>query len=105
MIARNIRVFPDLPIAGIQSSKEAVFTTLDYEFAEYVIHVENVFAWRDVETGEEYIPGDLAITIDNEVQRFAKLITEYRKQQGAQQANVREFSFRLPASLISELSA
>lgn len=105
MTARDVRTFPDLPIAGMVGNKEAVYITLDYEFEDYTIHVEHVFAWRDSETGNEYIPGDLAIVVDEEVRRFAAVIEQYRADVEARNTNVREFSFRLPHPPAVQVSA
>lgn len=105
MVMREVRIFPDAPIAGMKGNKEAVYVTLDYAFDDYTIHVENVFAWRDSETGKEYIPGDLGVFIDDEVQRFAASIERYLTEQRERPANVRDFSFRLPPPEMATASA
>lgn len=101
MVMREVRIFPDAPIAGMRGDKEAVYITLDYEFDTFTVHVENVFAWRDTVTGKEYIPGDLGVHIDDEVQRFAVYIERYLEEQREYPTNVRDFSLRMPSSVVS----
>lgn len=96
MVMREARVLSDAPIAGMKGERVAAYVTLDYEFDGYTIHVENVFVWRDSETGKEYIPGDLGMFIDDEVQRFAASIERYLNEQRERPMNVRDFSLRLP---------
>ncbi len=95
MVTREIRVYPDLHIAGMKGDKEQVWTTLTYDFDDYTIRVEQVFAWRDRETGEEVVPLDLALLIDEEVQK----LSEFAAQRLAEErtAKVQTWGFNAPA--------
>ncbi|MGI8688487.1 MAG: hypothetical protein ACR2M3_07890 [Thermomicrobiales bacterium] len=90
---QTIRVYPDLPIAGMEGEREAASIDLHYDFDGYTITVEHVFVWRDKETGEEFIPGDLSVLIDEYVRGFAAFID---RQCMEHRPIIRDVSFRAP---------
>ncbi len=94
MVSHEIRIYADTPIAGMTGEKQHVTIDLDYEFEGYAIRVEQVFAWRDSITGKEMIPLDLAILIDEEVQRISAFLQVQLQEKRAE--NIR-MSFTAPA--------
>ncbi|MHB8646045.1 MAG: hypothetical protein ACYDAR_09690 [Thermomicrobiales bacterium] len=65
---------PARRIAGASENVSLVTITQEFGFDRFVIVVEGVPAYRDNETGMQYVPGPLAVELGDQVMKLSRAI-------------------------------
>jgi len=72
-------------IAGASENVSRVTITQDFAFDTFTITVEGVPAYRDNETGKQYVPGPVAVVISDMVMTMSQVIEKALAMQPAPQ--------------------
>jgi len=78
--AEKIKVYPDDRIAGTSGNVERITISQEFAFDGFTIIVDNVWAYRDKDTGKQYVPGGLAMFLSDAVQELAVAIQRDRAE-------------------------
>ena len=77
MVAQEpITLCPNAKIAGASDDVSRIYTTQEYAFDGFTIIVDQVPAYRDNETGVEYIPGGIAMRVSDAVMELVQQIQD-----------------------------
>jgi hypothetical protein len=71
-----IKLYPNTKIAGASDDVSRVYITQEYAFEGFTIIVDRVPAYRDNQTGVEYVPGGIAMFVSDAVMELVPQIQE-----------------------------
>jgi len=76
MVSKPIQLYPNEKIAGTSEKVTRVYISQEFAFDGFTIIVERVPAYRDDETGKQYVPGGIAMFVSDAVMEEAQKIQE-----------------------------
>jgi len=76
VMSEAIKLYPKQKIAGTSDNVSRLYITQEYAFEGFTIIVDGVPAYRDNETGEQYVPGGIAMFVSDAVMEMAQQIRE-----------------------------
>jgi len=74
--SETIKLYPKQKIAGTSENVSRLYITQEYAFEGFTIIVDGVPAYRDNETGVQYVPGGIAMFVSDAVMETAQQIRE-----------------------------